>query len=123
MDNFWSELNHLPNWWTIIMFIGLTIWNIAVLVRDIKSMKVRLSDYDAKWNKLEKCNLQHEVEMNVKLEQLKEWSRHKMEEQSDSNDERYVSTERYEANIREIRQRLERIENKIDKIYEVKRGN
>lgn len=112
----------IPAYWSIILFVIMLIWNAAITFGEIKNMKNRLNEHDKEKDNINKHLLELSDKMicdNDKLEQMvndvKEWSRQQISELTKLNSTTYVTRAEYSANQNAIIQRLDRIEDKIDR--------
>lgn len=112
----------IPAYWSMILFVIMLIWNAAITFGEIKNMKNRLNEHDKEKDNINKHLLELSDKMicdNDKLEQMvndvKEWSRQQISELTKLNSTTYVTRAEYSANQNAIIQRLDRIEDKIDR--------
>ena len=81
----------LPGWWTIIAFVVMAIWNLAITVYDIRILKNRLTALDA------------DVKQSV------EWGRAVVAERAIYNEKHYLTIERFNECTRDMTRRLDEV--------------
>jgi len=81
----------LPSWWTIIAFVVMAVWNLAITVYDIRILKNRLTELDA------------DVKKSV------EWSRGVVTERALYNEKHYLTIERFNECTADLKRRLDEV--------------
>lgn len=117
-------IEHLPSWWTIIAFVGMAIWNVAIWVTEIRQMKCRTKELELIMNDNKKmCDavldriIAKEIEFKSDIQQCYDWGREQVQIRAEYNEARYVNKELYNSQMDTIIDRLDKIDLKLDKIY------